>query len=451
MQAAATLRRQSCDRERTGQAAAAIMARWVFVVEVNDHSKLQKNEKNFFTYRPADHTERKQSKIHVFLRLIIVVVVVMNQPNDASSSQATSFLVIILDISPLAWGERNLMRTSQDKARNAAGKNTTVGPVILPEVLDSVMAFASAAASLERNCRVSILAVADNECAMVFPRKNNPALLDIAGAAGALNNNNNNDLGRMPADVLRGVPELLQKAAAKATKNEDPANRLAGMAGATSRALCYTNRFLVSSATGAGISALHSTVSAAYQQADGTSSSSVPILALSGKTGGANSSQQQRHTAPKGSLSPRMLLIQASDDRSRDYNAMMNCAFAASKQQIVIDGCYLGMKSDQSSSFLEQACDLTGGIYLTPKGATQVGGALTEVLISGFLPPLFARNRLNVPAIHKVDFRARCFASHETIDMAYVCNQCLSIYKKAPTETCPTCGAQILVVPNSSR
>jgi transcription initiation factor TFIIH subunit 3 len=383
----------------------------------------------------------------------------MNQSNDASSSQATSFLVIILDISPLAWGERNLMRTSQDKARNAAGKNTTVGPVILPEVLDSVMAFASAAASLERNCRVSILAVADNECAVVFPRKNNPALLDLAATTSLSNNNNNNDLGRMPADVLRGVPELLQKAAAKATKNEDPANRLAGMAGATSRALCYTNRFLVSSATGAGISALHSTVSAAHQQADGTSSNSVPILALSGKTtGGANSSsnssnQQQRHHSggPKGSLSPRMLLIQASDDRSRDYNAMMNCAFAASKQQIVVDGCYLGMKSDQSSSFLEQACDLTGGIFLAPKGATQVGGALTEVLISGFLPPLFARSRLNVPAIRKVDYHARCFASHETIDMAYVCNQCLSIYKKAPTGTCPTCGATILVVPSSSR
>jgi transcription initiation factor TFIIH subunit 3 len=346
------------------------------------------------------------------------------------------------------------MRTSQDKARNAAGKNTTVGPVILPEVLDSVMAFASAAASLERNCRVSILAVADNECAVVFPRKNNPALLDLAATTTSLSNNsNNNDLGRMPADVLRGVPELLQKAAAKATKNEDPANRLAGMAGATSRALCYTNRFLVSSATGAGISALHSTVSAAHQQADGTSSTSVPILALSGKTtGGANSKQQQHTGGPKGSLSPRMLLIQASDDRSRDYNAMMNCAFAASKQQIVVDGCYLGMKSDQSSSsFLEQACDLTGGIYLAPKGATQVGGALTEVLISGFLPPLFARNRLNVPAIHKVDFRARCFASHETIDMAYVCNQCLSIYKTTPTGTCPTCGATILVVPSSSR
>lgn len=358
--------------------------------------------------------------------------------SQQQQQQPTSFLVIVLDISPLAWGERYSMRTTQDKARQKVGKST-VGPVVLPEVLDAVMAFASAAASLERNCRIAILAVADNESAIIFPRKNHDVQhVDL--------NHARPDLARLPSDVLRGVKELLQKAAVRATINDDPANRLAGMAGATSRALCYMNRFLVASASGAGISALHSTVSAAHdpQGGGGGSSTSVPILALSGKTGGGGGGGHPRG-ANKGSLSPRMLLIQVSDDRSRDYNAMMNCAFAAAKQQIVLDGCFLGIL-DQSSSFLEQACDLTGGIYLTPKGATPVGGALTEVLVSGFLPPLIARHVLNVPAIHKVDFRARCFESHATVDMAYVCNQCLSIYKIAPTtETCPTCNAKILV------
>lgn len=336
----------------------------------------------------------------------------------ATEAASSSFLVIILDVSPLAWGERDLMRSSQDKARQAAGKRT-VGPVILREVLESAIAFASAACSIERNCRISIFAVADNESAMVFPRKNAVE---------------SPDMSRIPEDVLSGVAELLQKAATKAAINDDPANRLAGMAGATSRALCYINRFLISSSN-TGISALHSTVSAAVDP--GESGDPSPIVALAEKS--------SKPKQPNGSVAPRILLIQASDDRSRDYNAMMNCAFAASKQNIVLDGCYLGMSSNQSSSFLEQACDLTDGVFLSPKGATQVGGALTEVLISGFLPTMDARNFLNVPAIHKVDFRARCFETQETVDMAFVCNQCLSIYKNTPTaSTCPTCGANIV-------
>lgn len=341
----------------------------------------------------------------------------------SSDAAPASFLVIVLDVSPLAWGERNLLRSSQDNARQAAGKRT-VGPVTLPELLESAMAYASAACSIERNCRISVFAVADNESAMVFPRKNAVE---------------SPDLSRLPEDVLTGVAEVLQRAATKATKNDDPANRLAGMAAVTSRALCYINRFLISSSN-VGISALHSTVSAAGDPSE--TGDPTPILALSEKSSSLSASKKKQ---ANGSVAPRVLLIQASDDRSRDYNAMMNCAFAASKQNFVLDGCYLGMSSNQSSSFLEQACDLTGGVFLSPKGATQVGGALTEVLISGFLPTVDARNYLNVPAIHKVDFRARCFETQETVDMAFVCNQCLSIYKSSPAaSTCPTCGAKIL-------
>jgi transcription initiation factor TFIIH subunit 3 len=147
--------------------------------------------------------------------------------------------------------------------------------------------------------------------------------------------------------------------------------------------------------------------------------------------------------------SPRVLLLQVSEDRSRDYNAFMNCAFAAVQQNIVVDACYLpasssSTKSSSSTSpFLEQVCDLTGGIFLAPSGAAQVGGALTEVLLSVFLPPLSCRPVMHLPALNKVDFRAKCFETGAAVDQAFVCNQCLSIFQHLPKQTCPTCHAKI--------
>ena len=125
----------------------------------------------------------------------------------------------------------------------------------------------------------------------------------------------------------------------------------------------------------------------------------------------------------------------------------MNCAFAANKSEIVIDGCFIptGMKNDEKSSpYLQQMVDQTKGIYLSvPSGAAQVGGALSEVLMSVFLPPSSIRSEMNLPKLHNVDFRARCFETGESIDVAQICNQCLSIFKERPKEFCPTCGAKV--------
>jgi len=60
-----------------------------------------------------------------------------------------------------------------------------------------------------------------------------------------------------------------------------------------------------------------------------------------------------------------------------------------------------------------------------------------------FLAPRSARPLLNLPIVQKVDFRAQCFETGESVDIAYVCNQCLSIFKKLPLDQCPTCQAEI--------
>jgi transcription initiation factor TFIIH subunit 3 len=349
--------------------------------------------------------------------------------SDSVKSTSHSLLVIILDISPLAWGERDLRRTAQDKQR-AAQEKRSVGPAILEEVLESVQALAVAVSSIERSSGILVLGVADNESAVVFPRKDQ--LETWLRSSDSYSPNTR----RLQQDMISGVSELIQRAASKAAVNKDKANSQAAMAAAFSKALCLINRFHVAAQTGFGVSALSTAHYMNRVEDEG-------VVALMGSKSKKKSAAAHERSA----WAPRILILQASDDRSRDYNAFMNCAFAAAKHHVTVDGCFLtvGGNCASSSSFLEQACDLTGGVFLAPSGAAQVGGALTEVLFTVFLAPLSCRPQLNLPALHKVDFRARCFDSGETVDMAFVCNQCLSIFKHRPKSThCPTCHATIV-------
>ena len=219
----------------------------------------------------------------------------------------------------------------------------------------------------------------------------------------------------------------MARAAAKAEKGNS--FRQAAIAAAFSRALCLINRFLVAAKSSVGLSALSE--DRFLQRADDEG-----VVALMGN-------KKKKSNTAQSAWSPRIMIVQASEDRGPDYNAVMNCAFAAVKHQISVDGCFLTAGKPASSAFLEQVCDLTGGVFLAPSGAAQVDGALSEVLLSVFLPPLQGRHHLNLPALNKVDFRARCFESGEMVDMAFCCNQCLSVFSKKPKGKCPTCQATI--------
>jgi len=268
------------------------------------------------------------------------------------------------------------------------------------------------------------------------------------------------DTGLLNDYVRLGVAELVNRAADRAEKrveaepqqqasegstaNDDTPRTAptpktgAAIAAALSLALCTINRFMV--ASHAGVSALANTSSLFQRQDDDG------ILALTGGESDPSSSSAAPRASPA-ALSPRALVLQASPDRTADYNALMNCAFAALKADVVVDGCFVptGMKQDEKSSpFLQQLVDQTRGVYLSvPSGAAQVGGALSEVLLSVFLPPPSLRGQMNLPRLHDVDFRARCFETGESVDVAQVCNQCLSIFKERAKEACPTCGAQV--------
>lgn len=330
-------------------------------------------------------------------------------------SDERSLLVIVLDVSPVVWRMRAAYRESSDKARFSKGKST-VGPATLEESLKSVQAFCGAYCSLQRDCAFLIIGVAGNETAVLFPRKD--ALHEFF-------TNNKMDIRPLQEQLTAGVAELVSRPGAAAADT-------AAMASGLSLALCNVNRFLV--ANNGGVSALLTDNAALFRKDDDG------VVSLMGGS-------KRKKTAKAGAWSSRIIMVQASNDRSKDYNAFMNCAFAAVKHNVVIDGCFIPSnmgKDPKNSSFLEQACDRAEGVYLAPSGMAQVGPALTEILFAIFLAPRGARTGLNLPAINKVDFRARCFETGETVSMAYVCNQCLSIFKACPKDFCQTCGADIL-------
>lgn len=378
-----------------------------------------------------------------------------------SSQSDRSLLTLILDVSPTTWGERDLKRTAQDRSRFAASKRS-VGPARLDDMLTSTIAFCLSFAALRRDNAVVVVGVADDEVAILYPRKGGSGRSNMGSV---VHDPPDTVGGKVDARALNesvrlGVAELVERASAKAAQRaevvetQSTATEAAGaaagppngaaIASALTVALCAINRFMV--AAGVGVSALAPSdrpggMTGAASSA-GTSDGDGGVMALI--TGGSKTKSKVK--GQRGAPSPRILVVQATDDRAGDYNAFMNCTFAAHKGNVVIDGCFIpsGISGRaKNSAYLEQASDRTGGVFLAPSGAAQVGGALTEVLVSVFLSPVAVRKRMNLPSLSEVDFRPRCFETGETVDTAFVCNQCLSIFKNCPRDSCPTCGADV--------
>jgi len=364
------------------------------------------------------------------------------------SSQERSLLVLILDVTPTVWGERERHRTLQDQTRTAQGKKS-IGPAVFDtDLLPAVLAFLSAFGSMQRDNCVVVIAVAGRHVSVVYPRKGRPMenmiLEDVRETGGA-----KMDPVVMTESVTLGVVELMslftqdleiQASETPAAGTSQHIKTGSSIVAATSLALCTINRFMV--AFNRGVSALENNL--LQRRVD------QGVLELIGGQQYLQSGDDERTALNDPQvLSPRILIVQASEDRVQDYNAFMNCIFAANKGNILIDACFLpsGISNQaKSSSFLEQACDSTGGVFSKPQGPAQIGGALTEVMMSLFLPSIQTRKLLNLPKVTTVDYRARCFErGGETIDQGFVCNQCLSIFKDRPTQVCLTCGAKVLV------
>ncbi|NWU57208.1 TF2H3 factor, partial [Dromas ardeola] len=123
-------------------------------------------------------------------------------------------------------------------------------------------------------------------------------------------------------------------------------------------------------------------------------------------------------------------VIKAAEDCALQYMNFMNVIFAAQKQSILIDACVL----DSDSGLLQQACDITGGIYLKVPHMP----SLLQYLLWVFLPDQEQRSQLVLPPPVHVDYRAACFCHRNLIEIGYVCSVCLSIFCNF-SPICSTC------------
>uniref|UniRef100_A0A3P9L7X8 General transcription factor IIH subunit 3 n=1 Tax=Oryzias latipes TaxID=8090 RepID=A0A3P9L7X8_ORYLA len=123
-------------------------------------------------------------------------------------------------------------------------------------------------------------------------------------------------------------------------------------------------------------------------------------------------------------------VIKAAEDCALQYMNFMNVIFAAQKQNILIDACVL----DSDSGLLQQACDITGGLYLKIPQKL----ALAQYLLWVFLPDSEQRSQLVLPPPAHVDYRAACFCHRNLIEIGYVCSVCLSIFCNF-SPICTTC------------
>ncbi|XP_076843341.1 general transcription factor IIH subunit 3 [Brachyhypopomus gauderio] len=129
-------------------------------------------------------------------------------------------------------------------------------------------------------------------------------------------------------------------------------------------------------------------------------------------------------------MKSRILVVKAAEDCALQYMNFMNVIFAAQKQNVLIDACVL----HSDSGLLQQACDITGGLYLKIPQKT----ALAQYLLWVFLPDVDQRSQLVLPPPAHVDYRAACFCHRNLIEIGYVCSVCLSIFCNF-SPICTTC------------
>lgn len=150
----------------------------------------------------------------------------------------------------------------------------------------------------------------------------------------------------------------------------------------------------------------------------------------------------------------RILLVQVTPDDPSQYIASMNTAFAAQKLGVLIDVVDL---SPEPSKILQQVSHLSRGI--TQRFEALTAPALTEHLLTVYLPDADTRKLLRLPPQAAIILQAACFCCGKLRDRGWVCSVCLSVWCKDPRlksfraelipgvqgsqSTCPTCHTRI--------
>ncbi|XP_048092690.1 general transcription factor IIH subunit 3 isoform X1 [Alosa alosa] len=304
-----------------------------------------------------------------------------------ASEDEVSLLVIVLDVNPIWWGQQTQRQPE----------------FTLSKCLDAVMVMGNSHLIMTRTNKLAIIASTCQESHFLFPSKHWSAGDGTGDDSVSAGGDGKYELLSVANDFMaEEIRALIARMEVK-----DQTDTL--LAGALAKALCYIHRL-------------------------------------------------SKQLAAGQDMTSRILVIKAAEDCALQYMNFMNVIFAAQKQVrcpshplcyslyhcalispsfvfllfqgVLIDACVL----DSDSGLLQQACDITGGLYL--KIPQRV--ALTQYLLWVFLPDSEERAQLVLPPSVHVDYRAACFCHRNLIEIGYVCSVCLSIFCNF-SPICTTC------------
>ncbi|XP_044296440.1 general transcription factor IIH subunit 3 isoform X1 [Varanus komodoensis] len=260
------------------------------------------------------------------------------------------------------------------------GKQTLAGSELsLSKCLDATMVLGNSHLFMNRNNKLAVIASHIRESRFLYPGKH-WAPVDVFGESGESNILGSKDgkyelLTTINETIAEELKDLMTNTEIKGQQTETL------LAGSLAKALCYIHRMIKAGTAGQEIKS-------------------------------------------------RILVIKAAEDSALQYMNFMNVIFAAQKQNILIDACVL----DSDSGLLQQACDITGGVYLKVPHMP----SLLQYLLWVYLPDQEQRSQLLLPPPVHVDYRAACFCHRNLIEIGYVCSVCLSIFCNF-SPICTTC------------
>ncbi|KAJ6258789.1 hypothetical protein Dda_6843 [Drechslerella dactyloides] len=316
------------------------------------------------------------------------------------TSELPTLQVIILDTNPLAWDSLN--RTSN---------------LSFPAALSQLLIFANAHLAFSQSNRAAVIANHIDGAYFLSPAPPGTDTSDPDEAS--LTPEQQRDIAQSNASKYRGFRLLEDEVRAtyrRLIRATDPkavaeSANASYLSGALGLALTYINRVCFGGSGGRsnGIPGEErGKVNAAGGQVDDT-----------GRT-----------------MHAKILVVSVTPDPAMQYITVMNCIFAAQRLKVPIDVC----KLRDSTVFLQQAADATGGVYIEPEAPQ----GLLQYLMMGFLPDHTARQSLILPTKVDVDFRAACFCHKKVLDIGFVCSICLSIFCEPPDNAvCSTCDTKL--------
>ncbi|SNX82287.1 related to TFIIH basal transcription factor complex p34 subunit [Melanopsichium pennsylvanicum] len=373
------------------------------------------------------------------------------QSSKTSATHASpDFLVLVLDINPLAWIGRS-EALGKGKGRQISSE------VALEDALSAIMIMLNAHMAMQHENGLAIYAAAGTGTAQLlystasFSAKAPSAGPTFSAGSSSVHKPDANtyqhfklvddNLEQGIRKTCRTMFDHARQAQATVEANADNEGARhatlarsvnVGIVSALSQALCHLNRLGLSDATDAANSG-NGIAATAQTRAGGGNTASTSSGALGGI----------------GGFKSRILILSVTQDASTQYIPMMNCIFAAQKKGITIDVCKL-FGSD--TVFLQQASYLTSGTYFRlsddqdeganrKQATTDMRSSLVQTLLTTYLPSRSMRGVLNLPTLEEIDFRAACFCHRRIVDIGYICSVCLSLFCQ-PRPFCLTCRSR---------